>query len=223
MDNKALLALILKLVNDHNLTPWEISKHTRNISSQGIKKILTEETKKPSRNSLLVIIDAIEKMIVGVDLPIEVLKEARRDAKAVITADRGVPYYNIEINGSIISSFDDVAQHIEFFVDFEPMNDCTAFLPYSGESMLPIFKPGDTLGVKRIKNLDVLLWGEPHLVITNDNANNYKTVKNIYPHPDHSKVILRAVNPSHAGDTPVNKEDIVFMGIVKGKVELTQM
>lgn len=223
MDNKALLALILKVVEEHKLTPYEISKKTKHISSQGIKKILTEETKKPTRNSLLVIVDAIEKMIVGVDLPIEVLREARSGTKAVITADKGVPYYNIEINGSIISSFDDIQENIEFFVDYEPMNDCTAFLPYSGESMLPVFKPGDTLGVKQIKNLDVLLWGEPHLVITNENANNYKTVKNIYPHPDSEKIILRAKNPEHAGDTPVNKQDIVFMGIVKGKVELTQM
>lgn len=89
--------------------------------------------------------------------------------------------------------------------------------------MLPKYKSGDALGVKQIKNFDALLWGESHLVITNDNANNIKTVKNVHQHKDFDKVILRAINPDYAGDTVIEKGDILSMFLIKGKVELNQL
>ena len=52
------------------------------------------------------------------------------------------------------------------------------------------------LAVKQIHNLDVLMYGETYLVITNANANNLKTVKEVHYHKDQSKLILRASKSS---------------------------
>lgn len=89
--------------------------------------------------------------------------------------------------------------------------------------MYPLYKSGNTLAVKLIKNHDIILWGEPHLVITNENANNYKTVKCIHQHPDAKKIILRAKNPDYSGDIVINKSDIISLYIVKGKIELNKL
>jgi hypothetical protein len=137
--------------------------------------------------------------------------------------NRGVPYYDIDITATITESFNDVREDPEFYVDFKPFNDCSAYLPIWGDSMFPTFTAGDIVAIKRLNNPHVILWGEPHLVITGENANNMKTVKLLFPHPDDSKIILRASNPNFAGDTVINKEDICSIYIVKGKITRKQL
>lgn len=132
--------------------------------------------------------------------------------------EKKVPYYDIDVTSSITSSFNDVVEEPSFYVDYEPFNDCTAYVNNYGDSMYPKYKNGEKLALKQIKNFDVITWGETYLIITNSNANDLKTVKDVHPHDDFSKVILRASNPAYKGDTPVNKEDIIAMFAVKGKI-----
>ena len=42
-------------------------------------------------------------------------------------------------------------------------------------------------------------------------------------HDDESKIILRASNPNFKGDIVINKEDILHMFIVKGKIKRNQL
>ena len=213
--------LVIDLCHKNDITAYEISKET-GLSAAGVQKILNNEVNKPRNKTLNIILEYIENKIVGTDVDnkkIEesLLKEPDNSYKPIIKPTGVVPYYNVEISGTFISSFDDAKEYIEFYIDYKPLNDCTAYLPYFGNSMYPMFKSGNTLAVKQINNFNIILWGEPHLIITNDNANNYKTVKCIYPHNDPSKIILRAKNPDFAGDIIVNKEDILSLFIVKGK------
>lgn len=129
-----------------------------------------------------------------------------------------VPFYDIDVTSHITTSFNDVVEEPSFYVDYQPFNDCTAYVSNYGDSMFPKYKNGERLAVKQITNFDVLAWGETYLVITNGNANDLKTVKDVHPHEDFDKIILRASNPSYKGDTPVNKEDIISMFAVKGKI-----
>ncbi len=129
-----------------------------------------------------------------------------------------LPYYDINVTSSIISSFNDVKEVPAFYVDYKPFNDCTAIMPNYGDSMYPKYKNGEKLAVKQIFNLDVITWGETYLVVTNSNANDLRTIKDVFPHEDNSKIILRASNPNYAGDTVIDKEDIVSMFAVKGKI-----
>ncbi|MFC2109853.1 helix-turn-helix domain-containing protein [Bacteroidota bacterium] len=145
-------------------------------------------------------------------------KVSQKKEIAINEKEKKVPYYDLDVTSHITTSFSDVVEEPAFYVDYKPFNDCTAYVNNYGDSMFPKYKNGERLAVKQITNFDVLSWGETYLVITNGNANDLKTVKDVHPHEDFDKIILRASNPSYKGDTPVNKEDIISMFAVKGKI-----
>ena len=137
---------------------------------------------------------------------------------------KGVPYYeDIQATGGIITSYEDYPETPSFYIDYEHFNDCTAYLPVTGDSMFPQYCSGEIVAIRRIFNFDVILWGEAYLVVTNSNANDLRTIKLIFPHEDQSKIILRACNPDYKGDTVINKEDILFLYIIKGKIKRNQL
>ena len=136
----------------------------------------------------------------------------------------GVPYFeDISATGGIITSYCDFKETPTFYINYEHFNDCNAYVPVVGDSMHPQYCSGEIVAIKRILNFDILLWGEAYIVITNDNANNLRTLKFIHPHEQDSKVILRACNPEYKGDTVINKEDILCLFIVKGKIKRNQL
>jgi len=132
--------------------------------------------------------------------------------------NKNVPYYDIDVTSHITTSFSDVLEKPTFYVDYQPFNDCSAYVNNYGDSMYPKYKNGEKLAVKQILNLDVLMYGETYLIITNANANDLKTVKEVHFHKDQSKLILRAANPDYQGDTIIDKVDILSMFAVKGKI-----
>ena len=129
-----------------------------------------------------------------------------------------VPYYDIDVTSHITTSFKDINEAPSFYVDYEPFNDCTAYVNNYGDSMFPKYKNGERLAVKQMFNLDGLLWGETYLIITNPEANDLRTVKDVFPHKDESKIILRASNPNYAGDTVIEKKNILSIFAIKGKI-----
>ena len=138
---------------------------------------------------------------------------------------QGVPYYeNIDISGGIMPMFNDSKEIPTFYIDYQHFNDCTAYLPVVGDSMYPRYASGEIVAVKQIFNKEIIQWGEAYLVICNDNADNLRTIKLVHPsEKDESKIILRASNPNYKGDTPINKDDIISMFIIKGKITRNQL
>lgn len=140
----------------------------------------------------------------------------------IINNHKGVPYYSMDVTGSLVRSFSDIQEAPEFYVDFKPLNDCTAYLTVHGDSMFPKYCSGDIVAVKKFNNCDTLLWGEAYMVITDEEANCLRTIKLIHQHPENDKIILRASNPNYPGDTIIPKKNIVNIFIVKGKIKLEQ-
>ena len=131
----------------------------------------------------------------------------------------GVPFYNIDVTASIVSTFNDIQEQPEYYINFKPLNDCTAYFMVFGDSMYPRYASGEIVAVKQVNNYDVILWGESYLVITSDDSNGLRTIKLLYPHPtDEDKIVLRSSNPNFSGDTIIKKENIVGLYIVKGKI-----
>jgi transcriptional regulator with XRE-family HTH domain len=153
----------------------------------------------------------------------KIWKSGTREQSLSNTEARGVPFYNIDVNATITRSFNDVEESPEFYVDFKPFNDCTAYLPVYGDSMYPTYASGEIIAVKQLDNMDVILWGEAHLIITSELANNMKTVKLLFQHADEDKIILRAANPDFKGDTVIPKEAILSLFIIKGKITRKQL
>lgn len=142
----------------------------------------------------------------------------------VNTEGKGVPYFeDIEASCSILEMPMNTPENPTFYIDYEHFNDCNAYIPVVGDSMYPQYCAGEIVAVKRIYNFDVIQWGEAYLVVTNDNANNLRTIKQIHYCDDESKIILRASNPNYRGDTKINKEDILSLFIIKGKIKRNQL
>lgn len=96
-------------------------------------------------------------------------------------------------------------------------------ITYSGDSMFPKYKTGDLLKIFQIANPEVILWGESYLIITNNEANSLKVVRNIFPHPDNSKLLLRAIDKENYSEILINKSDILYLFIIKGKLEINHL
>ena len=96
-------------------------------------------------------------------------------------------------------------------------------LSYSGESMLPKYKTGDILKLIQINNHNVILWGESYLIVTGFSPASFYDIRNIFPHPDENMIILRSANREIYEDIVISKSEILYLFIVKGKLEITQL
>ncbi len=136
----------------------------------------------------------------------------------VVTDHVGVPYYNINLAENQAADLSVMEEKPDYFVNYKPFNDCTAYLPVYGDSMYPRYVAGDVIAVKEVKNKGIILWGEAYVVITNENANELKAIKIIHEHADQKKIILRSSNPNYKGDIIIQKQDILSLYIIKGKI-----
>lgn len=137
---------------------------------------------------------------------------------------RRVPFYDSDVTASIVGSFSDIQETPSFYVDFKPFNDCDAYFRVYGDSMYPKYGNGEVVSVKRIYNLESILWGEAYLVLTDAEYDNLKTIKTLHPYDkDEAKIILRASNPNFKGDTVVKKSSIIGVFLVKGKIRMEHL
>lgn len=227
LTNEEKLDFIIKKSEELGITSYEYGQETE-LSDLGARNILNRNSKNPRTKNLNIMLQYLESKVVGSGLNTKnkndtLIQEPNINYSPKKTTNHVVPYYNIEVSGGYFSNFSEAQEYIEFYIDYKPLNDCTAYLPYFGNSMSPMFTSGNTIAVKQIHNFNIILWGEPHLIITNEEANNYKTVKCIHQHNHNDKIILRALNPEYSGDIVINKKDILSLFIVKGKIELNEL
>jgi hypothetical protein len=128
----------------------------------------------------------------------------------------GVPYFDISLSDTETLMLEE--EKAEYFVNYKPFNDCTAYLPVYGDSMYPKYASGEIIAVREITNYEVLQWGEAYVVMTNEKSNNLRSIKLIFEHADQNKLILRSSNPNFRGDTIIYKESITSLYIIKGKI-----
>jgi phage repressor protein C with HTH and peptisase S24 domain len=132
--------------------------------------------------------------------------------------EEGVPYYPVNFfdhnyGNSLVSEVEP-----EYLINYQPFNDCTAYVPVYGDSMYPRYASGEVIAVKEIKNFDVIQWGEAYVVITNENANGLRSIKTLHEHSDPKKLILKSSNPNFKGETVIKKEDILSLYVIRGKI-----
>lgn len=106
----------------------------------------------------------------------------------------------------------------DYFVNYKPFNDCTAYLPVYDDSIYPRYASGEIVAVRDVTNFELLQWGEAYVVMANEKANHMRSIKMIYEHADRSKLILRSSNPNFKGDTIIEKANITSLYIIKGKL-----
>jgi len=135
---------------------------------------------------------------------------------AISEAKEGVPYFNVSLSDA--ERFNLEEEQAEYFVNYKPFNDCTAYLPVYGDSMYPKYASGEIIAVREVTNLEVLQWGEAYVIMADEHSNHLRSIKMIYEHADPSKLILRSSNPNYKGDTVIAKKSIKSLYIIKGKI-----
>jgi len=134
------------------------------------------------------------------------------------TSPPTVPFYNISWGDQAWESPGVFKEEPEFYVNFRPFNDCSAYLPVYGDSMFPRYANGEIIAIKEVVNQEVILWGEAYLVVTGNQANNLVAIRLLYEHADPNKLILRASNPDFKGDTVIERKAILNLYLIKGKI-----
>ncbi|RDC54104.1 XRE family transcriptional regulator [Pedobacter chinensis] len=134
----------------------------------------------------------------------------------VSESKEGVPYFDISLSDTDTLLLEE--EQADYFVNYKPFNDCTAYLPVYGDSMYPKYASGEIIAVREITNYEVLQWGEAYVVMTNEKANHLRSIKLIFEHQDKNKLILRSSNPNFKGDTVIDKGSISSLYIIKGKI-----
>ncbi|WP_157263990.1 XRE family transcriptional regulator [Pedobacter sp. Leaf176] len=128
----------------------------------------------------------------------------------------GVPYFDISISDMDTLLLEE--EKADYFVNYKPFNDCTAYLPVYGDSMYPKYASGEIIAVREVTNLEVLQWGEAYVVMANEKSNNLRSIKLVFEHSNKDKLILRSSNPNFKGDTIIDKSSITGLYIIKGKI-----
>lgn len=136
-----------------------------------------------------------------------------------VIPDRGVPYYSKPVTGSMVISFDDMAnENPEYRIDFVPFNDCSFYRTVFGESMCPRYNPGDIIACKKVLNKNLILYGETYLCMISLDGDFYETVKILRKSKTPGMVILKSSNPNF-DEATVPMDSILELFIIKGKIE----
>lgn len=135
-------------------------------------------------------------------------------------AMKAVPHYDTESTaGNEIIIFEGQAkQYIKEYIQVGAFSDCELVINVRGNSMYPKWCAGEMIALKRIKDWDVIAFGEAHVVVTEEQV----LLKYVDPSGEKGIWTLRSENPSHHPfDIPRKKVKHLF--IVKGKVVVHQM
>lgn len=133
----------------------------------------------------------------------------------------GVPFYS-GISAKATPgylAFSDQPEVPEGYIKIPGMEDCTAALRVSGDSMYPSYNSGDIILCKEVQDRAFILWGEPYVVVTADGP----ILKRLKPDPsDDSRVMLISDNTAY-DPVRLDSKKIRKLYRVQARVQLNAM
>ncbi len=131
-----------------------------------------------------------------------------------VKSKKGTPVYaveatagNMELNGSL-------PEVVEGYINLPSFKDCFAFLYVRGDSMYPKFKAGDLIGLAKLRDIDIIQYGQVFLVITKDDQ---RMIKYVRKGKDDNHLVLRSENKEY-DDISLDKKKVSKMFMVKGPI-----
>lgn len=145
-------------------------------------------------------------------------------AKSEPDKSRGVPFYDIDVSASHIDMFSDSPDFYRpnLRISIPGFEDCDVALPIFGHSMYPTYENGCIIMCKELTDRSVIQYGEPHLVIMDEQ----RFVKRLQKSERVGWV--RCVSDNGGGDKryepfEVEVDKIKKLYIVKGSIKRTQL
>ena len=144
----------------------------------------------------------------------EELPTSVQQAESTVPQETGIPFYDIDVMAHISESLDFADERAAGVLTVPGFRDCFACFPVYGDSMEPKISNGDIIAVSQPIPIDKILWGEIYLVITDC----WRVVKTVHPGVTEEYLVLRSINPEYKGDTPVRKDEVYALYLVRGVV-----
>lgn len=147
------------------------------------------------------------------------LSTLRTDNQSLVVAAgarEGVPYFSKPFNGLRLA--DMLSDNPDYYINFEPFNDCTLYRPVFGESMSPRYNKGDIVACKLVNNKEQIMFGEAFLCLVAMDGDRYETIKILRQSPIKGQVILMPCNEAF-DPTTMMLDAISELYIIKGKIE----
>lgn len=120
----------------------------------------------------------------------------------------------LEATGGGVMAFDDGRNTGYTEMVVPNFKDCTDALPLVGDSMYPIYKAGDVIIIKKW-NERYVDFGQVYLIIT---SSGNRMVKYIFPAKDDQHILCKSENKDNYPPFEIEKEDILALYLVKGKI-----
>lgn len=132
----------------------------------------------------------------------------------------GVPFFSKTINFSSTQTLLLPHSDVEYYVNYEPFNDCTFYRPVFGHSMSPRFNPADTIACKVVNSKNNIMYGQSYLCLISYEGDMYETFRILRKSEHEGYIILTPLNPSF-NSTEIPLDAIIELYLVCGKIERT--
>lgn len=145
-------------------------------------------------------------------------KEMSAIALKADSNEKLIPLYRNEaVAGFGTADFAIRPEDIEGYYKIKEFMNADFMLHVRGDSMLPLYKPGDTIAVREIKECNFIQWGKPHLI-----AARYQglLIKRLYPSEQDDTVSAVSDNKEVYPPFKIPMEDITGIALIIGTVRL---
>ncbi len=126
--------------------------------------------------------------------------------------NNSIKFYNIDVIDRHINIWNDPHEtHVTDRFVIPSFSDCDYAINISGQDMEPVFCHGDVILCNTVKDMDLINFGDPHLIITNE----VTVVKYVFPGSLPETIMLKSANTDYP-NWEIIKDKVNHLYRVKG-------
>ncbi|GIZ08325.1 S24 family peptidase [Flavobacterium sp. UMI-01] len=157
---------IIREIKNRGLTGYKISEDT-GLTQVGIDKILNGTTKKPTKNTLKILNNYLNKSYTTNN---ELAEPTELYAK-------GVPYYDVDFTAGFLAVENSDIATPDSYISHPFFKGCDYVVRASGQSMAKVICHGDAIGLRKVNNWQEFFpFGEIYAIVTQDGFRMIKII-----------------------------------------------